>query len=1164
MLELRSVTKSYTTASLTQVALDNVSLAFRDNEFVAVLGHSGSGKTTMLNIIGGLDQFDDGDLVIDGTSTRHYRNRQWDTYRNNRIGFVFQSYNLIPHQTVLANVELALTLSGVSRAQRQRRALEALEQVGLADHVRKRPAQLSGGQMQRVAIARALVNDPEIVLADEPTGALDSKTSVQVMDLLREVANDRLVIMVTHNPELAHEYATRIVELTDGRITADSHPFVPGTVQARPASAPRKTSMSLATALSLSANNLMTKKGRTVMTSFAGSIGIIGIAAILALANGVNAYIAKTQEEALNSYPLTIQETSVDLTKMMKQMPQGTGGEGSESAGSREVGSRKKIEVQPSVTSMTESTNVNDLRSLKAYVDSNGGKINDHVTAIEYAYDVEPQIYQADTSEGIIQVNPDRSFAAMNQAYGSGAFSPMMTTSSFHQLPRNAQLYEKNYEVVAGDWPKKPTDLVMVLDQSGKILDVDAYTLGLRPHAELEDIMEKYYSGRLGDIAAGKSGNATELEAQSAGVSHGAHQATFGSYSYDDIIGTEFARVNAADRYTWDENFKVWTDRSEDVAFMKKTIASGEKLTVTGIVRAKDPQVSLLRQGLNYSAKLTDEVMAQAASSKIVESQLANPTTDVFTGKTFSQLEKEVKTGAESAVDFSKLFTVDGEKLRAAFAVDSSALERELSALDLTGMDLSGVSLSAADLSSLDMSRLAEAFDPSQLAGAVDLSTIDWSTLDLSDLSTIYPQLANIDVAALLSTALKDGAVKDGAGEYLAGALVPIVQGLSDALRQGVHAAGDEDGDGVPDVDLGVIVSHYFESDEVKRQIDEIVNSDAVIDEDVVVANLAQALREDPALTAIARDVSQTFARAIGQQISTQLGGAVASSMSRAMGNYLSTAMSGAMTQMMTTIQDRIAGSLESAMSQLMGALSTSMNMDPGAFAQAFRLNMDQSDLAAVMSTFMTRQVPSYEQNLRTLGWGDVHDPSLISIYPKSFDSKDAVKGIIDSYNEAKTSAGKEAQVITYTDMVGLLMSQVTSIIDMISWMLIAFVSISLIVSSIMISIITYISVLERKKEIGILRSIGASRRDISHVFNAETVIEGLLAGIMGVVITLGLAVVANITVEHTLGVENIAQLPLLAAIVLILISVVLTLIAGLVPSARAAREDPVEALRAE
>lgn len=1136
MLELRSITKSYTTASLTQTALNDVSVAFRDNEFVAILGQSGSGKTTMLNVIGGLDHFDAGDLVIDGISTHDYRPRDWDSYRNNRIGFVFQSYNLIPHQSVLSNVELALTLSGVSRSARRERALNALTEVGLADHVHKRPSQLSGGQMQRVAIARALVNDPEILLADEPTGALDSTTSLQVMDLLREVARDRLVIMVTHNPNLAHEYATRIVELADGRITADSKPFIPGTEDVREAKPTHKTSMSLLTALSLSGMNLWTKKGRTLMTSFAGSIGIIGIAAILALANGVNAYIAKTEEDALTSYPLTIQRTGMDMASMMSFSVAG-----SPQTDQSQSGASGQITTRSAFTSMMDSTTTNDLKSLKSYFDADGGNISDHVAAIEYNYDVQPQIYLTDTSNGVVQVNPEQSFSTMTAAYGSGAFSSFVTTDAFHQLPESRELYDDAYTVLAGQWPTESNELVLIVDSNGSMQDLYEYALGLRDHSELDEMMEEYYSGSMGS-----SSSKPDDSPQSADASRTA------SYDYENILGTTFSLVNATDRYVYDETYKVWTDKSKDSAHMKDLVANGTELTIVAIVKPLEEDTTILTQGIGYTAGLTRDIMKAAAASDIVAQQIANPTIDVFTGKSFEDLTKE----AESSFDMSSLFTVDGSKLQAAFRIDPSALQ-----MDLSGLDFSGISASSLDIGSLDMSGMdLSALDASQLAGSIDLSTLDLSSLDLSDLAAKYPQLADIDYAMIISRTLKDGVIAEGAGEYLSTTLTGIVKGFTAYYSENA----DSDGDGIPDVDAGTLAQRYLATPEVRQTLNSLITSGKVINTAKLTSNLATALGEDPAVADIAASVSHRLATTIGTHIATQLGQALSGAIGDLMSTYMTQTLSTVMTQFMTTLQTQIGAQLTNAMTQMSESLASAFTIDESAFAEAFTSNMNADDLASLMSTMMSTNRASYDSNLRSLGWGEEASPSQISIYPTTFEDKDAVKAILDNYNQAKRDAGFDDQVITYTDFVGLLMSSVTSIINIISWMLIAFVSISLVVSSIMIAIITFISVLERKKEIGILRAIGASRRDVSHVFNAETVIEGFLAGVIGIAITLGLCVVANAIVSSSLGVENIAQLPPAAAVILIAISVVLTLIAGVIPAGKAAREDPVEALRSE
>ena len=1136
MLELKEIVKAYQTANLVQVALNKVSVAFRDNEFVAVLGQSGSGKTTMLNVIGGLDRFQSGDLVIDGISTKDYKARDWDAYRNNRIGFVFQAYNLIPHQSVLANVELALTLSGVSRSERRKRALDALERVGLKDHVYKKPSQMSGGQMQRVAIARALINDPEILLADEPTGALDSKTSVQVMDLLRDVARDRLVIMVTHNPELAHEYATRIVELADGCIVADSDPFVPAAQDRREAKPARRTSMGFLTALSLSANNLMTKKGRTLMTSFAGSIGIIGIAAILALANGTNAYIAKTEEETLGAYPLTIQKTGIDMTAALSVSASDS--KDSQAAPDGKVGVSKLRTFADTI----RDAKTNDLASLKTYLDNNGGDINAMVNAIEYDYDIIPQIYQSDTSKATVQVSPDQSMKQMEAGFGSGAFSSMMVTNPFYQMPATTSLYTSAYDVVAGSWPSGANQVVLVLDEDGNIPNIFEYTLGLKDHKEFDDLMRQYYQGALGDKS--QSG------AQS-GTQSGASTAT---YDYSAILGTTFRRVNAFDKYTWDDTYKVWTDRSSDADYMKKLVDGGQQLTISGIIKPNSDKGGALRQGIAYTPALTYQIIEEAAASPIVKAQRAKPDVDVFTGKTFKELADNQKSQS-GGFDMSSLFTVDESKLSAAFQIDPSKMQMDLSGLDFSGMDFSGLAFSNLDMSGLDLSTI----DLSALAaqsGAQSGMAFDLSGLDFGELSKDLPQLANVDFQTIIRSALADGAVKDGAADYLSAQASQIAQGFQDYAREQIEAGGT--------TDFATLASAYFSQPEVLEQLRAAVSSDQVVDSDKLAANLTKALGNDPALAQIGTDVSTQVMNAISAQIAAQLGRTLTQGVSAVIGQVMQEAMTNAMTSMMTQLSTAIGDQIGATMEQFATNMSSAFSMDPQAFTDAFQSNVDEKSLAALMATMFSTNVPTLETNLRNLGWADIASPSNISIYPKSFADKDKVKAALDAYNADNKAAGATDKVITYSDVMGTLMSSVTKIVDIISWLLIAFVSISLVVSSIMIAIITYISVLERRKEIGILRSIGASKGDVSRVFNAETVIEGLLAGLMGVGVTYGLCAIANGIAYSSFNVENIAQLSPLTALTLIAVSVGLTVIAGIIPASRASRQDPVEALRSE
>lgn len=1108
MLQLKDVCKSYTTADFTQVALDHVSLAFRDNEFVAILGPSGSGKTTMLNIIGGLDHYDSGDLLIDGISTKQYRDHDWDTYRNNRIGFVFQAYNLIPHQTILENVELALTLSGVSRAERRGRACAALKRVGLGEHVNKKPSQLSGGQMQRVAIARALVNEPEIILADEPTGALDSKTSVQIMDLLTEIAGDRLVIMVTHNPELAEQYATRIVNLADGVIESDTRPFDPDASNEprREAKAARQTSMSFFTALSLSLKNLLTKKGRTLMTAFAGSIGIIGIAAILSLANGVNQYIANVEENTLSEYPLQIQDQGFDMTSMMTM---GMGGAGADdSAATTDAQTRdasasgnsdKPVHESKMITRMFSSIGSNDLASLKEYFDNGGTDIGNYVNSIEYGYSVTPQIFNSNTDDGVRQVNPDKSFASVGLgASSNGIMSSMMSTNIFYKLPANMNQVDSQYDVVAGHWPENYNEVVAVLTPNGNVSDFMLYSMGLRDHKELEEMVREF---------------ANEEEVQ---VPDGSLD-----LDYDDLTNVEFKLVNGADFYQYDSDYQVWKDKSGDADYMKSLVDNGETLKVCGVVKPKEGQkITSLSTGLYYSNDLINHLIDEAGDKQIVKDQQANPTTNVITGKSFAEEEDEAKDG--NGFDMSSLFTIDGEKLQSAFTFDESALAAGLSNADLSSsMDLSGANI---DLSSMP------AFDASGIQ--IDPSKIDMSQLNL-DFSNIKLNL--------------DGAQPDIKTDVL-------TQGVMN-IMEAYHSWFQEQIKDHPEylTDQNAAVEAYLADPATKAAMQKVIADS--IDFSGVSEQIQQQLQEQLSQQLQAQ-LLPALSAAISQQLQEQL--------SAAMQSYMQTAMTQVMMQYGTAIQNQVSSAMTTYMSTLSANMSKAMSINESAFADAFQMNMSEQELSELMASLMSTEQSSYDNNMKKFGWADYAKPASIDIYPKDFESKQSVIDILDGYNDKMNAAGDEDKVVSYTDIVGALMSSVTTIVNMISYVLVAFVAISLVVSSIMIGIITYISVLERKKEIGILRSIGASKGDVSRIFNAETFIVGFTAGIIGIALTALACIPANAIVYSLFDVENVAILPWQAAIALVGISVLLTFLAGLIPSSAAAKKDPVEALRSE
>ena len=1043
MLQLRNIRKAYTTGSFTQTALDDVSISFRDSEFVAILGPSGSGKTTLLNIIGGLDHYDTGDLVIDGISTKEYKDRDWDTFRNNRIGFVFQAYNLIPHQTILANVELALTLSGVSRAERRTRALDALRKVGLGDHVDKKPSQLSGGQMQRVAIARALINDPEILLADEPTGALDSKTSVQIMDLLTEIANDRLVIMVTHNPELAERYATRIVNLADGVIRSDSDPFDPAPEDMRASKKQvRRTSMSFLTALSLSWNNLLTKKGRTLMTAFAGSIGIIGIAAILSLANGVNSYIANVEEETLSEYPLSIENQGFDMTSLMT-MGMGAQGGSSGSGDSQDAGQADgtsndanggTVDESKMVTGMFGSIGSNDLASLKEYLDNGDSGIDQYVNSIEYGYSITPQLFSSDTEDSVRQVNPDKSFSSIG--FGSatstnGIMSSMMSTNVFYEMPSDPDLYQDQYDVVAGTWPQSYSDVMLVLTPNGKVSDFMLYTMGLRDHSELDDMVRAF-------------ANEEEVNAPD----------DYMTLTYDQLMGVTFKLVAATDYYQYDSDYHVWKNKSDDADYMRDLVNSGEDVHICGIVKPKaGAKITSLQTGFYYTSDMVSRIIDEAADSQIVKDQLADSATNVFTGKSFV----EEADAEDSSFDMSSLFTIDGNKLQAAFQIDPDALSVDMSSLDLSG--------AASDLPA------APEMDPSEF--------------QVSGQPTINKEAA----AALMAAVEKD---------YFAY--------YSEQVQQGKPAPS---------------FNEYFATERAQKLVSDALPG--IIDTSEMQAELAQKIQA-----------------------------------------YLQAAMSSYMNQVVSAMQTQMQAAMTQVMGQLSANMATAMHVDENAFADAFQMNMDEKELTELMMSLMSSETTSFDGNLNKLGYADYAKPASIDIYPKDFESKQSVIDILDGYNDKMKAEGEDDKAVSYTDIVGALMSSVTTIVNMISYVLVAFVAISLVVSSIMIGVITYISVLERKKEIGILRSIGASKGDIGRVFNAETVIVGLVAGLIGIGVTALGCIPANAIVYALFDVPNVAILPWQAAVILIAISVFLTFLSGLIPSSAASRKDPVEALRSE
>ena len=1079
MLQIKNVYKEYKTGNLVQKVLDDVSLNLRDNEFVAILGPSGSGKTTLLNIIGGLDRYDKGDLIINGVSTKKYKDRDWDSYRNHTIGFVFQSYNLIPHQTILANVELALTISGVPRSKRRQKAVKALEQVGLANQMHKKPNQLSGGQMQRVAIARALVNDPDIVLADEPTGALDSDTSVQVMDLLKEVAKDRLVVMVTHNPELAEKYATRIVNLRDGKIRSDTDPYIVNEEKHKKPVHKNlgKTSMSFLTSLSLSFNNLKTKKGRTFLTSFAGSIGIIGIALILSLSNGVNTYINSVEEDTLSEYPLQIQSTGFDMSSLLMGANNDT--DEDENTGN--------INVSKQLTSMFSTIGSNDLVSLKEYLESDDCPIDEYAKTIEYEYDVTPRIYNSDT-ENLRQLNPDVSLSSLGISSGASSnsmMSSMMSTNVFFQMPEDENLYKNQYDIKAGNWPTNYNECVLVLTSRGKISDFLLYTLGLRDYSELQNLVTQFSNGEDVDTPE-----------------------DLGSYSYNDILGITFKLINSSDCYQYDENYKIWTDKSDNTEYMKGIVANGEDLKIVGIVQPKDGATSaMLSPGICYPESLTKHVIENAANIKIVQDQIANPDINVFTGKRFDD------TSDNNSFDMNSLIDVDTNALKSAFKVDQSKINVDFGNLNNVLSKNSLPSLNINDIlnnidftmSSDDMQKLMN-----DLLNGYNTYIQNNSGANINQISQqLSDYLKSKEVSDLISSKIEEFIKENGGLTITQEQMQSIMTEILNGYKQYV-----DDNELVSVDDLNKYLMEYLASDSAKT---------------IITNNLTQIIK------------SQN----LEQQISS------------IMSKYMQSAMS--------SMSKSLEKEMQASISKLSKSMASAISVDPTAFTGAFHMKMDEQEISELFQSLMSKESVTYDNNLKKLNYANLDEPSGINIYPKDFEGNKAITNLLNEYNNRMKEEGNEDKVISYTDMVGTLMSSVTTIVDTISYVLIAFVAISLVVSSIMIGVITYISVLERKKEIGILRAIGASKHNVAQVFNAETFIIGALAGLIGIGITLLLLIPTNKIIYSISNGANVkAALPPVAAIILIVLSIILTLIGGIIPSKKAAKEDPVLALRSE
>ena len=1052
MLEIKNISKVYKTGDLKQTALNKVSLNFRDNEFVSILGPSGSGKTTLLNIIGGLDRYDSGDLIINNISTKKYKSRDWDSYRNHTIGFVFQSYNLIPHQTILSNVELALTISGISRKERKKRALKALKEVGLKEQAHKKPNQMSGGQMQRVAVARALVNNPDILLADEPTGALDSETSIQVMNLLKKIAKDKLVVMVTHNPELAEEYSNRIVKLKDGKIIDDSNPFeITEKIKVQKYKNLGKASMSLLTAFSLSLNNLLTKKGRTLLTAFAGSIGIIGIALILSLSNGFQKYIDKVQQDTLTSYPLTIEKNTTDITKILL----------STMSNDKEKNKKDKKTVKESknLENMLSSVGTNDMKYFKTYIEKENKKVNKLTTNINYSYEVIPNIYTKNINNELTQLNPSDLFSGL---MGGMSASSGMNMNVFQELSSDESMMKKDYSIIAGRFPKKYDEVIIVLPDENHISDILLYSLGLKDSSNVNSMISK--------IMAGEKIESTKDEKE---------------ISYKELLNVELKLINQTDKYKYNDKYNLYEDMSKDKEYMNQLYDNSERLKIVGIVKMKDSNgMSSLMSGVGYTSKLTERIIKEATNKKKKKKQLEDKEINVFSGKRFD--DKSESAG----MNFEELISIDTDMLSSAFNVN------------------------------IDETYISETTEGymAEINSAITTDTNDAKTLFLTTFSDITKGLLN---------------------DY--------IETHQNAGMPGVATININD--------VESITNNYLNTENVNNKLQELENK-YIIPKEVYKSTFGEIINAFlKTYINISGDSSSVIAKdAVDTMVDTLLNTS----------GITTSADEFAKQMVEATMKKTVLTKVGELMARLMETMSTAFNVDQSKIANAFKFNLTEDDIKRIFGAMTNTTITDANSNLISLGYQNLEEPSSISFYFKDFSSKEKFIDFLESFNK-KVKKKDKSKVIEYTDFAGVMISSVKIIVDSVSYVLIAFVSISLIVSSIMIGIITYISVLERTKEIGILRAIGASKRNISSIFNAETFIIGFLSGIIGVGVSLLMIIPIN-TIIHTLtnNKDITAVLPLEASITLIILSTVLTLVGGLIPSRKAAKQDPVLALRSE
>ena len=1082
MLELKNITKVYGTASEEVRALKGVSIKFRESEFVSILGASGCGKTTLLNIIGGLDRYTSGDLIINGRSTKKFKDRDWDAYRNYKVGFVFQSYNLIGHQTVLSNVELALTIGGISKKERKQRAIKALEEVGLKDQIHKKPNQLSGGQMQRVAIARALVNNPDIILADEPTGALDTKTSVQVMEILKKISKDRLIIMVTHNPELAEKYSSRIIKILDGSITEDSNPIKDYEVQN-----PRKTneigraSMSFFTAFRLSLNNLLTKKGRTILVAFAGSIGIIGIALVQAVSNGFQAYVDSIQEETLTSYPLTIMQETTDVAGALLSMTS----DEEESDGEQQEG----VKEEQYISKMLDSLSTNDLKSFKKHFEKNYPSRDEDISSVKYSYSVEPMIYSVDATKKIAKLNPSNLFKS---SFGG---SSMMSSfsSTYSQMIDDKETLNNSYDILAGRWPENYDEMIIVLSERDSISDLLVYSLGLRDTKELSDIVTKIMSGE-------------KVKVKNEPM----------SFTYEDLMNIELKLIMPSDTYKYNKKYEVYEDMTEDKKYMKKLYEDAIQLKIVGVVTAKEGVTSAaLNPGVSYTSALIDYIIENSKNTDIVKKQLANDEVDVLSGKRFDEPKNNLD------LDFSDLVEIDSNKLQSAFNIniDQKSMQKQTE----------GYMKDIANSMSTDTKPATKAFKNNLNTFANGMFDSIKGDFDEGDIDKIVNNYLKQSEPSKKLSSLESKYVipKNTFKTAYSGLLKGLLQAYITAY-QGTNAVMNSMPEGVDlnNIDLNSV------SGDMQNMISSSQNNQSN-------AN-SKAKVDDQILSTVIKSYMESAA--IQKTIDT-------------MGTGMTEAV---MKKTVLTKVGELTGKLTSS-------FANAFNVDQDKISSAFKMKMTEDEITRIVTAMLAETETSAKINLINFGYQEKEEPTYISFYFRSFDGKERFKDFINQYNEKVKADGENDKEINYTDTTGILMGSVKTIVNAVTYVLIAFISISLVVSSIMIGIITYISVYERTKEIGILRAIGASKRNISSIFNAETFIIGLLSGLFGIGTTYAVIPVINKVLHHFTG-----NIPLNAtfyfnnALALVILSVILTLIGGFIPSKAASKKDPVIALRTE